>query len=696
MAMGMQSTPDRFQFGDFIARTCTAAFTLDADGTVATWSQDAEELLGYSAEDVVGSPATALLAKESDRSDLTSRVLSGLGGADRTTLRHQGGSDIDAWLRLDRVPVLGETAHIWLATMADVESAKYADMGSALLEAMFGGSKIGLIVYDSDLRVAFANTTLQRWPHLSDGQLTGRPPGEVVCGAQADAYERGLRYVLRTGRSIISAQWSNVDSAGAIYGSTWTDSIFRLEDRSENSLGVADVMFDTSESARSRGRLALMSRAIKRIGASLDVEETVAEFCDMLVPQVADFIAVDLLEPPGQELKAYAIDPSTPMRRMTSKSTQELLTAEIPPQGTIVWPPESPQIDAMYEERPVVIRKLSENSEWYATDPVWVSELLDIGVHSAMAVPILTDEVVIGVATLLRWRKPISFETDDARLVEELACRTALSIDNARRYDTKNHIALALQRRLLPQCIKTHSAVEVAYRYLPADDSVGIGGDWFDVIPLPNQRVALVVGDVTGHGIHAAAAMGRLRATICTLAALDMPPDDLLFHADKVTRQLGEGADDIEDPAAVSETCSWGTIGATCLYVVYDPASQRCTIACAGHPAPVIIYPDGNVEVPQLSASPPLGMNLLGLSSSSADMKLQPGTSLVLFSDGLIERRDRDIEVGMNILRRTLRHAEAPPDRLCDLILHTMMGTGGPVADDVTMLIARIRAPGPH
>ncbi|WP_327424964.1 SpoIIE family protein phosphatase [Streptomyces sp. NBC_01230] len=690
--MSIRPTPDCVQFRDLVARTCTAAFTLDADGKVATWSQDAEKLLGYSAEDIVGGPAISLLAEESDRADLTSRVAKGVGRSGATTLRHQDGSPVDAWLRLDRVPLSDETAHVWLVTMADVESAKYADMGSALLEAMFGSSKIGLIVYDSDLRVAFANTTLQRWPHLSNAQLTGRPPGEVVSGVQGQAYERGLRYVLRTGRSIISAQWSNVDPAGAIYGNTWTDSIFRLEDRSENPIGVADVMFDTSESARSRGRLALMSRAIKRIGASLDVEQTVAEFCDMLVPQMADFIAVDLLEPPGQELKAYAIEPNTPMRRMAVRSVQELLTAEIPPEGAVLWPPESPQIDAIYEERPVVIRKLSESSEWYATDPVWVSELLDIGVHSAMAVPIRTHEVVIGVATLLRWRKPISFETDDARLVEELSCRAALSIDNARRYDTKNHIALTLQRRLLPQCITMHSAVEVAYRYLPADDSVGIGGDWFDVIPLPKDRVALVVGDVTGHGIHAAAAMGRLRATICTLAALDMPPDDLLFHADRVTRQLGEGADDVEDPAAVSETCSWGTIGATCLYIVYDPASQRCTIACAGHPAPVIIYPDGDVEVPQLSASPPLGMNLLGLSSPSAEMELQPGTSLVLFSDGLIERRDRDIEAGMDILRRCLRHAEASPDHLCDLVLRTMVGAGGPVADDVTVLIARIRA----
>ncbi len=688
----MQQTPGCVQPPDLFVRTRTAVITLDADGRVVTWAPEAAEWLGFAAVDAIGMPVASLLAEEGDDTALASRFQEEAGRAVRATLHRQDGSAVDAWVRFDQIRLSAGEAPFWLVTMTGLDSARYADMGSALLEAMFGNARTGLIIYDSDLRVVFANPALQRWPQISGEQLVGRSFADFLEGAQAAAYERGLRYVLKTGRPIIGAQWCNSDSASAIYGNCWADSFFRLEDPSKESIGVADVMFDTSESTRSRGRRSLMSRAIKRIGASLDVDQTAAEFCDTLVPQVADYVTVDVLEPPGRELKAYAIEPNTPMRRVAARSVHRLLTAEIPPEGAVVWPPESPQIDAMYEERPVVIRQLSESSEWYATDPVWVCELLDLGVHSAMAVPIRTPEVVIGVATLLRWRKPIPFETDDARLVEELACRAALSIDNARRYDIKNRIALTLQKRLLPQCIKMHSAVEVAYRYLPADDSVGVGGDWFDVIPLPNHRVALVVGDVTGHGIHAAAAMGRLRATICTLAALDMPPDELLFQADRVTRHLGEGADDVEDPAATSETCSWGALGATCLYIVYDPTVRRCTIACAGHPAPVFIHPTGHVEIPQLSASPPLGMNLLGLSSPAADMELQPGTSLVLFSDGLIERRDRDIESGVDFLRSSLHNAQASPDRLCDLILRTMVGSAGPVTDDVTVLIARIRA----
>ncbi|MGI5519263.1 PP2C family protein-serine/threonine phosphatase [Streptomyces sp. CA-106131] len=311
--------------------------------------------------------------------------------------------------------------------------------------------------------------------------------------------------------------------------------------------------------------------------------------------------------------------------------------------------------------------------------------------QSVMVVPLVTRGRAIGVATLLRWRRPIPFETDDALLVEELASRAAANIDNATHYAKTHQVALTLQRRLLPQCIQELPTLDVAYRYLPADTSVGVGGDWFDVIPLARNRVALVVGDVTGHGIHAAAAMGRLRATMCTLAALGMAPGELLHQADRVTRLLGEGAGDTEDTSDADETCGWGTIGATCLYTLYDPTSQRCTIASAGHLAPAILDPSGRVEFPEVLVNPPLGMNLLELPSPTTDHELPPGSLIILFSDGLVERRDRDIDKGMEILKRSLQSIDPSPQRLCDLALRTMLTDEGPIADDVTVLIARTK-----
>jgi PAS domain S-box-containing protein len=689
--MGTEPTSDPRHF---TRRPRTATIALDADGTVLAWSPEAQEWLGYCAGEVLGNPVTSLLAEEPDHARFAARLQGQGGSVGRISLRQQDGSHVQTWLRLDPMPGPTHSARLWLAFVADMEGARHADEGAALLESISESSKIGIFVYGPDLRISFVNSAAQQWAHLPDSQLVGRTLGEVMPSERIAEYENGLRYVLRTGRPIVGARFRSFETTGIIYDDWWTCSIFRLEGRAGEILGIANVMFDISESMRSRGRISLLSRSIKRIGTSLDATQTASEFCGMLTPQVADFVAVDMLEPTGEahQLNTYASLPNVPMRRIVTRSVQDLITADLSEEGAVTWSPGSPQLEAMHTESPIVLRQLNENTTWYSIDPVSVSELLDLGVHSAMMIPLRTCDLTIGVATLLRWRKPIPFETEDAILVEELACRAATSIENARRYARKHEIAFTLQRRLLPQCIEPHSALEVAYRYLPADASVGVGGDWFDVISLVDNRVALVVGDVTGHGIQAAAAMGRLRATICTLAALNMEPGQLLFQADKVTRMLGEGADDQDVSADAEETCSWGTIGATCLYAIYDPASRHCTIACAGHPAPMFVTPSGHVELPEVATAPPLGMNLLGHPYPSTDLELPLGSMIVLYSDGLIESRDRDIDAGVDILKRGLQNIGADPQRVCDMALRTMMTDAGPLTDDVTVLIARTKA----
>jgi len=288
----------------------------------------------------------------------------------------------------------------------------------------------------------------------------------------------------------------------------------------------------------------------------------------------------------------------------------------------------------------------------------------------------------MGVAVFLRGQRPQPFTEDDVLLAEELTARAALSLDNARRYTRERTIALALQRSLLPHRLARQPAVEVASRYLPASAHAGIGGDWFDVIPLSGARVALVIGDVVGHGIRASATMGRLRTAVRTLADIDLPPDELLTRLDDLVSRISSEAeaDRGEDSA--------DDIGATCVYAVYDPVSRRCTLARAGHPVPALVTPEGAVSFLDLPAGPPLGVG--GLPFESAEIELPAGSILALFTDGLLESRDHDIDAGFERLRQALSTQVRSLETTCDNVLDAALPER-PV-DDVALLIARTRA----
>ncbi|MGR7001774.1 SpoIIE family protein phosphatase [Yinghuangia aomiensis] len=216
---------------------------------------------------------------------------------------------------------------------------------------------------------------------------------------------------------------------------------------------------------------------------------------------------------------------------------------------------------------------------------------------------------------------------------------------------------------------------------MPADPRAGVGGDWFDVIPLSGARVALVIGDVAGHGAHAAATMGRLRASVHTLADLDMAPDELLAHLDDLVIRFVDEEDTGYD--GVDTTA----LGASCLYAVYDPVSRQCSMARAGHPPPAVVLPDGDVTFPDLPAGPPLGLG--GLPFESAEFDLPAGSLIVLYTDGLVADRDRDIESGLERLRVALADPGRPLDDITKSVLDTV--PVHPPEDDVALLVARTR-----
>ncbi|QFQ95683.1 SpoIIE family protein phosphatase [Streptomyces phaeolivaceus] len=422
-----------------------------------------------------------------------------------------------------------------------------------------------------------------------------------------------------------------------------------------------------------RRRLELLSEASARIGTTLDVRRTAQELAETAVPRLADFVTIDLAEPVlrGEE----AADPRTDLRRTVVHGIRDDLPFS-PVGKQVDYGPNVPQLRCLTSGEAVLEPDLRTAAGWLAQDPEHTDRLLG-HVHSLIAVPLVARGVVLGVAAFYRAQDPAPFGDDDRSLARELASRAALSIDNARRYTRERTMVLALQRSLLPQGLPDQDSVEVAHRYLPAESDVG--GDWYDVIPLSGTRVGLFVGDVVGHGMLSAATMGRVRTAARSFAELDFPPDEVLTHLDNLVGRL-----DREDP--VSD--GGGIIGATCLYAVYDPTSQQCTLARAGHPPPAVVQPDGTVSFPELPAGPPLGLG--GLPFESVDIHLPEGSRLVLYTDGLIEDRDRDVDVVLDQLRAALAHPEHTPEETCRAVLDTVASAHP--CDDIALLVARTHA----
>ncbi|USA04647.1 SpoIIE family protein phosphatase [Streptomyces lydicamycinicus] len=293
--------------------------------------------------------------------------------------------------------------------------------------------------------------------------------------------------------------------------------------------------------------------------------------------------------------------------------------------------------------------------------------LADSGLTCLLLAPLIARGTVQGIAIFGRSAARATFTEQDLSLAAELASRAALCLDNARLYSRERNIALTFQRALLPSSLGSCPSLHLAHRYLPGSHVTEVGGDWYDVVDLPDQRVALVVGDVMGHGVSAAAAMGRLRITAKALARHDQEPEELLTELDQCAQEAG-----IEL--------------ATCLYIRYDPVTGRTRMASAGHPPPLLRYPDGRTEVVDEVLGVPLGVG--GCPFGSTELDLPDDTTLVLYTDGLIEARDHDIDEGLTALRSELHRLPDSLEAAADHILARLVPSSP--ADDTVLLLARV------
>ncbi|QIJ66154.1 SpoIIE family protein phosphatase [Streptomyces sp. JB150] len=652
----------------------TARAAIDAAGTLTEWSEGARRLLGWAADEVVGRPGARLLAGPVPE-------VSAPRWHGTVALCHRDGHTVTVWLLAHHRRPSGDGPGDWLV-VTPLEHSRAP--GNPLDAAALTQSPCAVALYDDRLRLHTQNEAMARVVGLPEERIRGLRHSEIGGKPQNEELERHLLQVLTTGRP--QDVQTYLRAGGEDRAHAWLARMAPVTDAEGRVRGVCMAAHDITENYQARQRLHLVNEASVRIGTTLDVTRTAQELADVCVPALADFVSVDLLDPPehGGEPPAAVAAPVA-LRRVAHQSVTPGGPQAVVGQGDVeFYPAASPQAASLLAGRAVVVSVAAGDLEdWLDQDRTRRERVRQHGIHSVMVVPMQARGTTLGVAVLSRARRRAdTFTADDVLLAEEITARAAVCVDNARRYSRERETALALQRSLLPRSLPSTAALEASSRYLPAARA-GVGGDWFDVIPLSGMRVAMVVGDVVGHGIQASATMGRLRTAVRTLADIDLAPDELLTHLDDLVVRLSQESG--------GEGGSPGELGATCLYAVYDPVSRRCSIARAGHPAPIVVPPGGVPRELEVPAGPALGLG--GLPFEAAELYLHEGTLLSFFTNGLVESPERDVGIGHRLLREALAASAGPagPDSLdetCDRILRALLPAGGS-SDDVALLLAR-------
>jgi PAS domain S-box-containing protein len=423
---------------------------------------------------------------------------------------------------------------------------------------------------------------------------------------------------------------------------------------------ASDLLGPRYAQQRTAMRVTLLSRAGMLLGTSLDTGRTLAAIAELLVPSFADHCVVDLLDEAQRLCRAVTVHADDPLPASARAGHLDESSGVLG--DPVDYPPEHPCARALATGRPAIARGTALR-ERYAGDPD-TERMLALNAHALIAVPLLGPSGVKGVLAVAASDGQRDYDASDIELLEELAARAGLALENASLYDRERRLALTLQHSLLPETLPVIDGLEIAVGYDPAAESV-VGGDVYDVVPLSAGRVGIVIGDVQGRGPHAAAVMGQLRAALRALALIDMEPAQLLSKLDELVRGLNEA------------------LLVTCVYAVYDPFTRRCILANAGHPPPLLAGVDGcfPMEVPP---DVPLGVG--GVTFHDHVFTVPPGDTVVLYTDGVVERRDQPVDQGVRALCATLEELPRDPRLVCRA---TLRAAAGPADDDEAVLAMR-------
>ncbi|KPI02343.1 putative PAS/PAC sensor protein [Actinobacteria bacterium OK074] len=514
------------------------------------------------------------------------------------------------------------------------------------------------LAVDDEWRITFANLEAERLLGFSEEELFGRVLFELPAALQVPGLEARCRraaaeekpagfdvFLPSPGRRLHVRMVPGPDGI-TIYGTDVTEKRRLEEER-----------WTTERAAAERAvRIAELTAALAKATTSRDVVDAVA--LRVLPPFAAAGLLVQTVE----------------NERLRNVGGVGYPDGFIDGLDSRPWTPRNPAWDAIQAGTPLFI---SSSTEFAASYPEITGLLAGADKEAWAFLPLTVSGRTFGVC-VVSFDRPRRLTDEERALLTTISALVAQSLERARLYDAELTRSRELQRSLLPRDLPELPACRAAARYLPAGQGMDVGGDWYDIIPLSGGQVALVVGDVMGHGLPEAATMGRLRTAVHTLADLELPPDEIMSHLNDIVAGWGEDS------------------YVTCLYAIYDSTTRVCSIARAGHPPPALVHPDGTVVFPELAADPPLGAAEPPF--ETVELDVPEGSLLVLYTDGLVESSKREMDDGMAHLARVLRTAQRAEgaaldlERLCDDLTASLLPAEHQTTDDAAFLVARLHA----
>ncbi|QKW10149.1 SpoIIE family protein phosphatase [Streptomyces sp. NA04227] len=671
--------------GAAAGRIPLAVAVVDAAGLVSHWSTGARRLFGVDREQAVGSPAADLLPvsgalPEEPRQDEEP----GEGGA---PLGPELGSSLDSRLPYPRAgrARLHDVDRM-MRTRLDVLWWAYPLVGPGPERLLVLAADAAAVLpgeeEEAGERIAPAFALHTDFPGAED---LARELPQILPSMSVGESTRIVSQVLELGYPVLEFSQHDRVPVTPDWGVPRRVERKARKQRAAEAAAAglphqrtaAEVAEDAEdlEYAAVRERLEFLNEVSGRIGSSLDLSRTIVEVSRAVVPRFTDVAGTYLREQvvAGEGFPEGVPDERTMWHRVAVEHTDEPGRWDdvVPVGESMPFPAHTPFFQCMTTGDPVLVPRISEQMGNAIASQFEKRDIRPlINNRSMLVVPLKARNVVLGFMILLRHAERVEFNDMDRVTGAELAARAGLVLDNARMYTYQESVAETLQDSMLPHIEPRMSGCEIATRYLPGTLLGRVGGDWFDSVKLPGSRTALVVGDVMGHGLNSAAMMGQLRTAVQTMAALDLPPAQLLRNLDDLAQRLGEH------------------YLATCLYAVYDPIEGELSIANAGHIPPVLVRAeDGRSELLELPTGAPIGVG--GVPFETVRVPVSPGDRLVMCTDGLVEMRGEDIGVGLAALCESAAHPAASMDDACDTIIRSLASRGAR-KDDVALLMARL------
>ncbi|MGW1591346.1 SpoIIE family protein phosphatase [Streptomyces sp. NPDC002386] len=544
----------------------------------------------------------------------------------------------------------------------------------AVLKAAFAQQAVGLHVLDDQLRVVTVSTGASAMRETPLERVIGRRFVDVFDLENPDAEEATAHEVLATGVPVTN-RLIRSEAEGGRTRRIYSVTTMRLENEGGEILGLLASVVDVTERERTRRAVDILGAVRERVGQRLDVIAVCREFVDAVAPAFTRIVVVEVVDAVvrGEDPPLAPVDPQLPLRRAAFRGQ---LSAH--PVGDIRHLPYGTPFTRVLADLQPRLVPVDEASPWLCADPQRAEAIRLSAVHSLLIVPLELRGEVFGVVSFYRQEGEDPFAEDDTVLASEICAHTTLCIDNARRYARERAIAATVQRRSLPQRPADLSTVEISPLFLSGPKG---GGAWYDAIPLPSARTALIVGDVAGQGMAATTAMGQLRTALYSLTALDLGADELMARLnDTVVRLAAERA-----WLPVGDPLQHEPLTARCVIAIYDPVGLTCAIARAGLPEPLLVDPHGSSRL----LATPEGPLLAGSDDApfaTATMPLPDGSILAMGTSSLTD----PALAPAGLLRGVLERGTGRDLReLCDAMTYALHG--GNFHDEALLLLARMK-----